>query len=496
MTKKTAIIIGGGLGGLFTAAILTRNGIATTVLEKCAVAGGGLQTFKRYGYPFDAGMHIIGGLDNGGNVHRICHYLGIADKLKTVHEDIIDTIHYMADGITLTIPRGRKPFQECLVKLFPDSATEVDNYFDAIYDMAADVDLFNLRESADYIKAYPPRFFTPASSLINEHITNPVLRNIMAFVSPMYGGSANETPAYIHAIISVLYIEHQGKFYGGARQLTDALVDVIIQGGGRVFTGDAVSQINVSDGRVSSVVTSLGATYTGDYYVSAIHPQKLLPLMPQNSFKRAYTNRIMGLPNSYSAFQAFFVMKHGTFPYRPGANFMIERHSDTWHIADYDNTWPKGLMYITPAGVEDTVVVNAVMPFSAVEQWQDSTVGKRPGDYYLWKEQCLNAIVERMSHLYPGFADNIEHAETSSPLTIRDFYDVPQGTLYGFARTSQDIMSFQMTPVTRIPNLFLTGQCINLHGLCGVPLTAVSTAEAILGRNSVVRQINDLYNNQ
>ena len=37
--NKTAIIIGGGLGGLFTGAILAKEGLRVTVLEKNATAG-------------------------------------------------------------------------------------------------------------------------------------------------------------------------------------------------------------------------------------------------------------------------------------------------------------------------------------------------------------------------------------------------------------------------------------------------------------------------
>ena len=75
--NKTAIIIGGGLGGLFTGAILAKEGLRVTVLEKNATAGGGLQTFRRFGEEFDTGMHVIGGMQSGGNIRRICQYLGI-----------------------------------------------------------------------------------------------------------------------------------------------------------------------------------------------------------------------------------------------------------------------------------------------------------------------------------------------------------------------------------------------------------------------------------
>ncbi|MBQ7517928.1 MAG: NAD(P)-binding protein, partial [Bacteroidales bacterium] len=70
--KKSAVIIGGGLGGLFTGAILSKEGMQVTVLEKNAIIGGGLQSFQRFGVLFDTGMHIIGGMQEGGNIRRLC----------------------------------------------------------------------------------------------------------------------------------------------------------------------------------------------------------------------------------------------------------------------------------------------------------------------------------------------------------------------------------------------------------------------------------------
>lgn len=75
--KPTAVIIGGGLGGLFTGAILSKEGVGVTVIEKNATPGGGLQSFVRHGETFDTGMHVIAGMHEGGNIRRICDYLGI-----------------------------------------------------------------------------------------------------------------------------------------------------------------------------------------------------------------------------------------------------------------------------------------------------------------------------------------------------------------------------------------------------------------------------------
>ena len=50
--KEEVIIIGGGLGGLTTGALLAKEGHRVTVLEKNETIGGGLQTFKRNGIEY------------------------------------------------------------------------------------------------------------------------------------------------------------------------------------------------------------------------------------------------------------------------------------------------------------------------------------------------------------------------------------------------------------------------------------------------------------
>ena len=43
---------------------------------------------------------------------------------------------------------------------------------------------------------------------------------------------------------------------------------------------------------------------------------------------------------------------------------------------------------------------------------------------------------------------------------------------------------------SKISNLFFTGQNQNLHGFCGVALTAIETSEIILESNIILQKIN------
>jgi len=48
----------------------------------------------------------------------------------------------------------------------------------------------------------------------------------------------------------------------------------------------------------------------------------------------------------------------------------------------------------------------------------------------------------------------------------------------------------QLPVVTKLHNLFMTGQNVNLHGCCGVPLTAINTAEAIVGQGTILERLS------
>ena len=60
-----AIIIGSGIGGMATGAIMAKAGKRVLILEQHDQAGGCCHTFIDKGYEFDVGIHYIGKMSNG-----------------------------------------------------------------------------------------------------------------------------------------------------------------------------------------------------------------------------------------------------------------------------------------------------------------------------------------------------------------------------------------------------------------------------------------------
>lgn len=155
-----------------------------------------------------------------------------------------------------------------------------------------------------------------------------------------------------------------------------------------------------------------------------------------------------------------------------------------------------GFLFMTPpeenqGAYASKVLITAPMRFDEVEQWEDTTVGHRGKDYEAWKEEKTSRLLEKVEEMHPGFTACIDKVNSSSPLTIRDFYGVKDGALSGYSKDCHNLVLSQVPVVTKISNLYLTGQNNNLHGFCGVPLTAINTAEAILGRNYILNKINE-----
>ncbi len=81
----------------------------------------------------------------------------------------------------------------------------------------------------------------------------------------------------------------------------------------------------------------------------------------------------------------------------------------------------------------------------------------------------------------------------STPLTVRDYTGSKYGSLYGIEKDCNNMIHSHIVPRTKIKNLYLTGQNINLHGIIGVALSAILTAGEFVGTNSLIDKINKTY---
>ncbi|MCF0166411.1 MAG: NAD(P)/FAD-dependent oxidoreductase [Bacteroidales bacterium] len=495
--SKSTVIIGAGIGGLFCGAMLAKMGLEVTILEKNTTIGGGLQSFSRFGEVFDTGMHIIGGMQKGGNIRRICEWLGIMDKvhIADIGSDTIDEVYVAKERKFYHTAKGRDRYMASLAASFPDQKENLERYFEAIYRIVGELDLFALRPSAPDSLAHSEELTMAADAFIAKYIDNVRLRNLLAYMTPLYSGERGTTPAYVHALISVIYIESPSRFAGGSYRFAETLADFIREHGGRIVASDGVEKIHTRDKMITGVSTRKGQFYSADLYIGAIHPCSLISLLDDPAaLPKSYRTRLSELKNSFSAFTIYLKLKKNSFRYINHTGYYAKDYENVWDYGNPEKGWPLGFLYMTPPELEqgeyaEKMTVVAPMPWEFVRKWEDSKVGRRGQEYAQWKTEQAEKLLDCLQEIFPGIRDCIEDMNTASPLTIRDFYGVKEGAMFGYSKDCNNLIASHVPVVTKIPNLFLTGQNCNLHGFCGVALTSIKTAEAILGGDSVLNSI-------
>ena len=477
------LIIGAGLGGLFTGALLSKQGVRVTVLEKNPTIGGGLQNFVRGGEMYETGMHVAGGFTPGDSLFRICSYLGIMDNLDIVRSDVVSSVTYADSGRTYDLPAGRDAFVEYLSGLFPEERKNLECYMDAIVRLSHEENLFYLESG---YREHSEEFLMPADRFIAKYISNPELQALLAFVNPLYAGVPGHSPAYLHVMTSVLFIESPCRFGSGSSRLADELKRVIEQGGGQVLTRCEVAKVTVRDMHVTCVTDVRGREYAADSYVSAIHPQSLLDCLDGKAFTAGYSNRLMSIPDTSSAFKVFIRLKQGAVE-SPGCPVSVtDSSANVWKR---DGDWPHTVCCFMSS---NHMTVFCLMDFSEVSRWENTRTGHRGAEYEAWKKERTDRVLDLVEKRFPGIRQKADDIFAASPLTLRDWYGTKHAGAYGYFKDCENLVLSQVPVRTKVDNLFLTGQNVNMHGIGGVPMTAIETASAVLENDFILNDIKQI----
>ena len=96
-----------------------------------------------------------------------------------------------------------------------------------------------------------------------------------------------------------------------------------------------------------------------------------------------------------------------------------------------------------------------------------------------------------MEREFPGITSCVEAYYSSTPLTWRDYTGTRAGSAFGLLKDFNKPMESMVLPRTKIPNLFLTGQNTNMHGILGVTISSVVTCGEIINLQHLVKQIRN-----
>lgn len=502
--KDSVIIIGSGLGGLECGYVLARHGYQVTVFEQDTCIGGCLQTFRRKGsdgmlHSFDTGFHYVGGLDEGQSLYPLFRYFGLLDlPWKRLDGGCADEVVFTGNSTRYPLPTGHDRFVERLSEIFPEQHDALGEYASFLKGVGDNI-----------FRAFSPDggmnslFGRSAYSFLCGTISDPVLRNVLSGSSLKLELDRDTLPLYEFAQINNSFMQSSWRLgtdsvsgISGGALIAGSLASGIRRMGGEIRTGARVESIKVNaDGTAAGVMVSSSSGAEAEFIpaawiISDAHPSVTVDLIEEcRAVRKIYRRRIGGLRNTRGIFTANIILKPDTLPYQNRNIFVHRTGEDLWSPEHGGSV----MIHFYP----DDRCIDLLSPMDAGwrEDWAEAGPGHRGEEYETLKREklagCLKLAEEGLAEVLGGrsLADCIDRVYTSTPLTWNSYTGTPHGSAYGVVKDWTNSMSTILSPRTPLPNLLMTGQSLNLHGILGVSMTSVLTSSCIIGMETLISEI-------
>jgi all-trans-retinol 13,14-reductase len=500
MKKFDVLIIGSGMGGLVCGNILSKEGYNVCVVEKNKQLGGCLQIYVRDKVIFDSGVHYIGALDKGQNLYQIFKWLGLMEELKLEKMDpAFDRVLIHGDEKEYRIMQGYDAYEKEMLLNFPEEEKAIRNYTKTIREICDSFPLYRLRLEGDSVKKQDSMKIS-AKQFIESITKNEKLRSVFAGNNMLYAGEGETTPFYIHALTVNSYMESAWRCLNGGSQIAKILAKNISSAGGMVIRNREVKKLVTDNGIISGALLNDGSMIHAKYFVSNATPSHTYRLVDADLIRPVTRKRVEAMPTTVSSFILNIVFKKNHFPYLKH-NYYYQKTGSVWEMESYlEENWPLGYaIYVSPGAIKDFatgMTIFAYMRYDEVRPWASSfnTVSakqKRGDGYEEFKERKTKQLLDKVEEKFPGLRKSILHTYTSTPLSFRDYIGNDDGNLYGTAKDYKNPLATLISPKTRIPNLYLTGQYLNLHGILGTAISGLITSMALTGKDDFIEKIRN-----
>jgi phytoene desaturase len=481
MADYDAIVIGAGMGGLTTGALLSARGRKVLVLEQASRVGGCCSTFEREGYHFDVGASIV----------EVLYPIELAFKqLGTTLQNEIDLIpvdpimsFIYRDGHRVTYPLSVERTGEVISRISPEDGANWRAFARDFSEVTREIletfftnpastfcDLAAMVRKNPRIVKFLPLFLRSYQSVLQEYFKHPDVQRTMAYQS-LYFGLPPEIVPGIFALVP--YSEHEGIYYprGGMIQIPLAMQRCGERFGMQVRLNQRVGRVMVRGSRVEGVQLADGTQITANLVVSDINAKTLyLDLIGEDRLPWLARTGI----KSYKYSKAVPMVYVG-LDYRPPLDahhsvlaVSMEEVNDYWWKNAQRGILPQepfGLICwstcsdpsLAPAGHHALNLIPEGFYRLNGKNWDDE------------KEAFIDRTVNYLDKFaIPGVASHIQVLDCATPLDFERHLCLPEGAIYALQQDLPAQAMFRPSAKSKsIQGLYLAGSSTHPGG--GVP---------------------------
>lgn len=504
------VVIGAGVAGLATAALLAKDGHEVLILEKNGALGGRAGSLEREGFRFDTGpsWYLMPQV-----FEHFFRMMGTssAEQLDLVALD--PAYRVFTDPVThpdgaVTVTAGRAATMHLFETMEPGAGAALSSYLDSAVHAGAMAEkhfLYNPFTGASWmthpevLRAAPrlvPLLLTRLQSFAARRFRHPVLRQILGYPAVFLGTDPRTAPAMYH-LMSALDLD-DGVLYpqGGFHRVAERIATLASEAGAETRTGAEVTAILTSGERRGARATGVewvdehGAQHVerADVVVSTadLHHTETRLLPPA---LRSYPERWWQRRTSGPGAVLVMLGVRGALPRLPHHSLFF---TDDWD-ANFDAIFGPHPSIPSPASVyvcRPSATDVEVAPeghenlFILVPVPADVEIGHGgpDGTGSAAVERAADAAIDLVA-TWAGIDDLRERVvvrETTGPADFRDDFHSWRGGMLGPAHTlSQSAMFRAGNASRRVRSLFYAGATTS-PGV-GVPMCLIS-AEIVLKR--------------
>lgn len=487
------VVVGAGLGGLSVAALLAKAGKSVLLVERHDRPGGYAHGFKRRGFRFDAGVHLVSGCGaegylGGSIIHKISRALGIDPNALFLPLPCYARAVY--PGLELVLQSGEEAFAAGLALEFPKEKDRLQGLIRLCRALAEEAmlaeEMLDLGRAArvspalDLANLFRYRRHTLAQAL-DEHLADPRLKSVCASLWP-YLGLPPSRLSFLYWASMMAGYTYEGGYYcrGSFQSYADRLAAAVGEQGGEVLLNASVRRICVEQGqargvmlengqriRAQAVVSNVDARQTaelliGREHLPAGHWEDLEKLAPSPSVFVVYAATDLAVEDQAHAHESFF---YASFDHEAGYALTQAGRPD-WFSATLPSLADPSL---APAG-RQVLLLTTLCPFHIGQSWRQA------------KSAFQQRLLEQAERHFPGLHEHLLLVESGSPRTLERYTLNHQGAAYGYAHTPDQVGPRRPAVQGALPGLYQVGHWARPGGgVAGVSVSAMLAAQALLG---------------
>jgi len=489
------VVIGAGLAGLCTGALLARAGRRVLVCEKRPIPGGCCTSFVSKGYRFDLSVQSYSGCASEGTVGAILRHLGVADEIEFTRLD--PAREYLFPDLRVLLPASLEAYGEQLCRLFPAESEGIARYLRLQEETFEEIrrlpDSIRFSEAGRFERDFPRLTSLRRATLaevLADFISDKRLRAVLAVRSSYFALSPSRASFIAVANMEMNYFR-EGVYVarGGAQALADTLARALTRAGGELALTTEIRRILCENGRAVGLETARGEKIAARRIIAAITPTRVFGEMLAEPLPSShpYLKKLRSLKVSPSYFIAFLGAKTDDLGGSDIGNKEVFEHYDLeTEYADLaeGRIARRGPFFVVvpslaardavPDGRGQTVCLSVKAPYALRGGW---TRQKR--------RELARSLLERatarcLPRLRP---DDIETCATIAPPTIERLTGNIAGSPYGWAHIPGQVGLDRPGPDTPIRDLYLVGHWTRPGGgVASVLASARTLAERLLAR--------------